>query len=71
MATSNNIYDVRRSKLLLAELEKNGQLRPTHEYPVQVLRNFNHVLNVADLRRRRFRGQTASIPPFGGSSLVH
>lgn len=37
MGMSKVVYDVRRSKLLLAELEKNGKLRSTLAYPVQVL----------------------------------
>jgi len=37
MGMSKTIYEVRRSKLLLAELEKNGQLRSRHAYPIQVL----------------------------------
>src|SRR5205823_8129579 len=37
LGMSKTIYDVRRSKLLLAELDKNGQLRSTHSYPVQVM----------------------------------
>lgn len=37
MGMSKAIYDVRRSKLLLAELKEKGQLRPSHAYPVQVL----------------------------------
>jgi len=37
MGMSKTIYDVRRSKILLAELEKNGELKSTHAYPVQVL----------------------------------
>jgi hypothetical protein len=37
MGMSKTIYDVRRSKLLLAELEKNGQLKSKLSYPVQVL----------------------------------
>lgn len=36
MSTSKLIYDVRRSKLLLPELEKNGALKSTYSYPVQV-----------------------------------
>ncbi|MCE9531090.1 MAG: neutral/alkaline non-lysosomal ceramidase N-terminal domain-containing protein [Planctomycetes bacterium] len=36
MSTSNDAYDVRRSKLLLPELEKSGQLKSTYAYPIQV-----------------------------------
>ncbi len=37
MSTSKDAYDVRRSKLLLPELEKTGQLKSTYSYPVQVI----------------------------------
>lgn len=37
MSISKDIYDVRRSKLLLPELEKTGQLKSTYAYPVQVV----------------------------------
>ncbi len=33
-----NVYEKRRAKALLAELDKNGRLSPTYPYPVQVWR---------------------------------
>ncbi len=37
MSMSKDTYDLRRSKLLLPELEKTGNLKSTYSYPVQVL----------------------------------
>lgn len=37
LGMSKTIYDVRRSKLLLEELDKNGQLRSSLSCPIQVL----------------------------------
>jgi hypothetical protein len=36
MSMSKDVYDQRRSKLLLPELEKTGALKSTYQYPVQV-----------------------------------
>jgi hypothetical protein len=37
MSMSKDVYDLRRSKLLLPEFEKNGALKSTYPYPVQVV----------------------------------
>lgn len=37
MSTSKDVYARRRSKLLLPELERQGQLKATYAYPVQVV----------------------------------
>lgn len=47
MGMSKTIYDVRRSKLLLAEMEKNGERRTHHAYPVQILQFGNDLTLVA------------------------
>ncbi len=47
MGMSMDPYDVSRSKLLLPELEKTGQLKSTYAYPIQVVQIGNDLTLVA------------------------